>query len=70
MISFFDSWFPFIYLYVVGGMFFFTGIYIARKSGALDLKIKRHRFWYRVMMFGYLYFVILHAALTITALYF
>jgi len=70
MPSFFNSWFPFIYLYGVGGIFFFTGIYIIRKSGAIDLNIKRHRFWYRVMLWGYLYFVVLHASLTIAALYF
>ncbi len=68
--SFFNTWFPFIYLYGVGGIFFFIGVYLARKSGALDLNIKRHRFWYRVMLYGYLYFVILHATLIIAALYF
>jgi len=69
MPSFFNSWFPFIYLYGLGGLFFFIGIYIARKSGALDLSIKRHRFWYKVMLYGYFYFVIMHASLTLAALY-
>jgi hypothetical protein len=68
--SFFNSWLPFIYLYGVGGIFFFYGIYIIKRSGAIDLRIKRHRFWYRVMLLGYLYFVIMHATLTIAALYF
>ncbi len=38
MPSFFDTWLPFIYLYVVGGIFFLVGMIIVRKSGALNLK--------------------------------
>jgi hypothetical protein len=70
MPSFFDSWMPFIYLYVVGGLFFFSGMYIIKISGAIDLTRKRHRFWYKVLFFGYFYFVLMHAILIIAALYF
>jgi hypothetical protein len=70
MPSFFDSWFTFIYLYGAGGIFFFFGMYIIKRSGAIDLSIKRHRFWYRVMFFGFFYFVLMHFLLTIAALYF
>jgi len=69
MPSFFNSWLPFIYLYGVGGVFFFTGMYLIKKSGAIDLTIKRHRFWYKVMFFGFFYFVLLHFLLTVAALY-
>ncbi|MCG6959429.1 hypothetical protein LJE82_05995 [bacterium BMS3Abin03] len=70
MLSFFDSWFPFIYLYVVGGIFFFSGIYLIKKSGAIDLTKKRHKKWYRIMLFGFFYFVFIHFILIIAALYF
>lgn len=60
MLSFFDAWLPFLYLYGVGGFAFFTGIVIVRKSGAIDLTKKRHKFWYRVMIAGYFYFVAIH----------
>ncbi|MCH7965673.1 MAG: hypothetical protein IH852_17250 [Bacteroidetes bacterium] len=70
MLSFFDSWFPLIYLYGLGGVFFFFGMYIIKRSGAIDLTIKRHRFWFRVMFFGFFYFVLMHVILTIAALYF
>jgi hypothetical protein len=69
MPSFFNSWFPFIYLYVVGGIFFFSGVYIIRKSKAIDLTKKRHRFWFKVLIFGYFYFAAIHALLIIAALY-
>ncbi|OGU54534.1 MAG: hypothetical protein A2V66_02645 [Ignavibacteria bacterium RBG_13_36_8] len=69
MPSFFNSWLPFIYLYVIGGFFFLIGLIIARKSGALNIKIKRHRRWFYIMIFGFLYFVTMHALLIIAALY-
>lgn len=66
---FFQTWLPFIYLYGVGGILFLIGLIVIRKSGAINLKLKRHRYWYRVLIFGYLYFVAMHAFLTIAALY-
>jgi hypothetical protein len=69
MPSFFHTWLPFIYLYGVGGFAFLTGMIIIRRSNAIDLKLKRHRYWYRVLIFGYFYFAILHAILIIAALY-
>jgi len=69
MPTFFDTWLPFIYLYVVGGIFFFFGIYIIKRSGAIDLTKKRHRYWYRVMIFGYFYFVLMHFFWNLAALY-
>jgi hypothetical protein len=69
MLSFFDSWLPFIYLYGVGGFFFLVGMIIVRRSGAINLSIKRHKFWYRVLIFGFFYFVAMHAFFIILALY-
>jgi len=69
MPSFFNSWLPFIYLYGVGGLFFLIGLIIIRKSGAINMKIKRHRHWYHIMIFGLFYFILLHAILIIAALY-
>ena len=43
MPDFFNTWLPFIYLYGVGGIFFFAGMYIIIKSGSLNLKRKNHR---------------------------
>lgn len=70
MPSFFDSWLPFIYLYVGGGLFFLTGMIIIRKTKAIDMRLKRDRFWWKVLIFGYFYFVFIHATLIIAALYF
>lgn len=69
MPSFFNSWLPFIYLYGIGGIFFFSGLIIIKKSQALDLTKKRHKYWLKVMLFGFFYFVTLHFLLNIAALY-
>jgi hypothetical protein len=69
MLTFFDTWLPYIYLYGVGGIFFFFGLVIIRKSGAIDLNNKKHRHWYRVIIFGFFYFAAMHALLNIAALY-
>ncbi|RJP72381.1 MAG: hypothetical protein C4539_03675 [Ignavibacteriales bacterium] len=69
MPSFSHSWLPFIYLYAFGGLFFFTGIYIIRKSHALNMKRKSHRYWFKVLIFGFIYFMIIHTLLIIAALY-
>lgn len=63
------TWLPLIYLYGVGGIFFLIGMIIIKKSGAINLQRKRHRYWYRVLIFGYFYFVALHTFFTLIALY-
>ncbi|MCF6270547.1 MAG: hypothetical protein L3J41_12605 [Melioribacteraceae bacterium] len=63
------TWLPLLYLYGVGGIFFLIGMIIIRKSKAIDLKKKRHRYWYRVLIFGYFYFVAFHIIFTLVALY-
>ncbi|MCS7053015.1 MAG: hypothetical protein NZM09_04705 [Ignavibacterium sp.] len=66
---FFQSWLPFIYLYGIGGIFFFSGMYIIHKSGALNIKKRNHKFWVKVLYGGYFFFMFLHAFLIISALY-
>ncbi|HMU43631.1 MAG: hypothetical protein IPJ03_06100 [Ignavibacteriales bacterium] len=69
MPSFEQTWLPFIYLYGVGGLFFFSGMILIKKSGAINLNLKRHRFWWKMLYFGFFYFMFIHAALTLAALY-
>lgn len=70
MIDFFNTWLPFIYLYGVGGIFFFAGMYIIVKSGSLNLKRKHHRNWFITLISGYIFFMVIHASLIMAALYF
>lgn len=68
MLTFQQTWLPYIYLYGVGGLFFLLGMIIIRKSGAIDLKKKKHRYWNRVLIFGFFWFMTIHGILTIAAL--
>lgn len=70
MPPFSHTWLPFIYLYVVGGIFFFFGMILVKKSGAMNPQSKKHQFWKKVLLFGFFYFVAIHAFLILAALYF
>lgn len=69
MPSFESTWLPLLYLYGVGGFFFFLGMFIIKRSKAIDLTKKRHRFWYKVLIAGFFYFVLFHTITTLAALY-
>jgi hypothetical protein len=69
MLPFENTWLPFIYLYGVGGIFSLMGMILIRKTGAVDFSKKRHVCWYKVLIIGFIYFVILHALLILAALY-
>jgi len=69
MLPFSQVWLPFIYLYGVGGIFFGLSMFFIYKSGGIDLSRKRHRYWNKVMYFGFFYFVVFHLVMIYTALY-
>jgi hypothetical protein len=69
MPSFTHTWLPYIYLYGLGGIFFISGMLLVKKAGAIDLTKKRHRYWYKVLIFGFFYFMILHAVWILAAMY-
>lgn len=69
MPTFFNSWLPFIYLYVGGGIFFLAGMILIRRTKAIDMRLKRHRLWWKILILGYFYFAAFHAVLIIAALY-
>jgi hypothetical protein len=68
-VPFSHTWLPFIYLYGVGGFFFLFGMVIIKKSGAINLKKKMHKFWFKTLLYGFFYFMIMHAVLIISATY-
>ena len=69
MPSFENTWLPFIYLYGVGGAFFLGGMIIIKKAKAINFEKKSHRFWWKVLILGFFYFMFIHAALILAALY-
>jgi len=61
-------WLPLLYLYGVGSLFFFGGLFLVLKSGAMDLKRRSHRHWLGVLLFGLLWYIGLHLVTTLAAL--
>ncbi len=62
------SWLPFIYLYGLGGILFIAGIIITTKAGAFDLKRAKHKKWMWILIFGFVWYLSMHALMTLAAL--
>lgn len=69
MMDFSRTWLPYIYLYGVGGLFFSIGLWIILRHRSLSLRLKKHRLWLVVLLFGFLWYAIMHAAIILAALY-
>ncbi len=62
------AWLPYIYLYGVGGLLFGSGLLITIKSGSLDLKRPGHKMWLAILIFGFIWFMVMHAVWNLAAL--
>jgi len=68
MIDFQRAWFPYLYLYLVGGGIFIIGMYIILKSNSLNTDRIRHKHWLHVLIFGLFYYMGIHSLFTFAAL--
>ena len=57
MLDFSRTWIPYIYLYGVGGGIFLIGMFIILRSRSLKPEIVRHKEWYQILIFGFLYYM-------------
>ncbi len=62
------AWLPYIYLYGIGGLLFTIGLIVTIKSGSLDLKRQHHRNWLLILLYGFIYFMVMHALWNLAAL--
>ncbi|MCH7730889.1 MAG: hypothetical protein IIB44_00020 [Candidatus Marinimicrobia bacterium] len=62
------TWWPFLYLYGLGGLLFLAGIIITIKSGSFNLKRPSHQKWFWVLIFGFIWYLALHGTMTLAAL--
>ncbi|MEE8437772.1 MAG: hypothetical protein V3S22_05480 [Candidatus Neomarinimicrobiota bacterium] len=62
------TWWPFLYLYGLGGLLFLAGIIITIKSGSFNLKRPSHQKWFWVLVFGYVWYFAMHGTMTLAAL--
>ena len=69
MSYFSHSWLPFIYQYGLGGIIFVFGLALTLKAGSFTPSTNpRHRKWLVVLILGYIWYFVLHGALTLAAL--
>ena len=66
--DFTHTWLPFIYLYGLGGILFVAGIIITIKSGSFDLNRHAHKKWMWILLFGFVWYLMMHALMTWAAL--
>ena len=62
-IGFDNPWAAFLYQYGLGGLVFGVGLLIIRRSGACDFDRPGDRFWFGVLIFGYVWYALMHAIL-------
>ncbi len=62
------SWLPYIYLYGLGGLLFIAGIFITIRSGSLNPEKISHWRWFWTLIFGFVWYMSLHASLILAAL--
>ena len=68
MMDFNRVWLPFLYLYGVGGLIFLIGMYIISQSRSLKKERQRHKKWFYVLIFGFIYYVGIHSFFTLAAI--
>ncbi|MBH31152.1 MAG: hypothetical protein CMG71_04070 [Candidatus Marinimicrobia bacterium] len=68
MLDFARTWLPFIYLYGVGGLAFLVGMVLILRTKALNPERRRHSRWFKVLLFGFVFYVGLHSAFILLAL--
>jgi hypothetical protein len=68
MLDFSRTWLPFIYLYGVGGIVFTVGMFLILRRKALRLSYHRHKKWFWLLIFGFVFWFSLHAIFIILAI--
>ena len=68
MLDFSRTWLPYFYLYGVGGAIFLIGMFIILKARSLKKEQKRHKEWFHILIFGFLYYMGIHGLFTFAAL--
>jgi uncharacterized membrane protein YjjB (DUF3815 family) len=68
MSYFSHSWLPYIYQYGLGGLIFVVGLILTLRAGSFDLSRPRHKKWLIVLLLGFVWYLVMHGAMTLAAL--
>jgi len=69
MLTFYNTWLPFIYLYGIGGIAFLIGMFLILNHRALNIARPRHKRWLVVLIFGFVYYATIHGIFILMALW-
>jgi len=69
VLTFERVWLPYIYLYGVGGVAFFGGLFMVLRSEGFRRTDPRHRRWVGILVFGFVWYAAIHGIGTLAALY-
>ena len=57
-----QTWLPFLYLYGVGGIAFFLGLGLIIRTKALRRSFYQHKIWIGILLYGFFFYMSIHAA--------
>ncbi|KAA3604284.1 MAG: hypothetical protein DWQ01_22665 [Planctomycetota bacterium] len=61
-------WLPYLYLYGVGGVLFLIGLVMAVRSPGFQAKRRSDRRWFRLLIFGFVWYAAIHGLGILAAL--
>ncbi len=64
-----EYWWPYLYQYGVGLIIFGIGLWVILHYRSCNLKRKQDRFWFGVLIFGFLWYAGIHLAWYLAAIY-
>ena len=64
-----EYWYPFLYQYGVGLVIFLIGLTLILKYRSCDLSRSRDRYWFGVLIFGFIWYAGIHFLWHLAALY-
>ncbi|MAV15274.1 MAG: hypothetical protein CMG08_00465 [Candidatus Marinimicrobia bacterium] len=59
--TFQQTWLPFLYLYGVGGIAFFLGLGLIIRTKALRSSFYEHKIWLGILLYGFFFYMAIHA---------
>ncbi len=64
-----EYWWPFLYQYGMGAVVFLIGIYLILTRKSCVLSRKQDRFWFGVLIVGFLWYAGIHLTWYLAAIY-
>ncbi|MCK4873197.1 MAG: hypothetical protein KAS72_10765 [Phycisphaerales bacterium] len=64
-----EYWWPYLYQYGIGLVIFLIGMFIILRSKSCNLSRRNDRFWFGVLIFGFIWYAGIHLCWYLAAIY-